>query len=237
MGTAGGLGRKGTADGEIPRDLIVEGLHRLGVEPDPAALDGLVLHLEQVLLWSRRMDLVKVADTRDLVVRHLLDSVAAVQTLRALIEKIGAPAPRLCDVGSGAGFPGVPLALCLPIPDVILLERSARRATFLKTVCALVRRDGLTVWDRDLDGVARDGERFDLVVTRALSPFGDEAVTSLARITSPRGALLIYQGREDTAAHTRDRLAERFISVEMIETEVPFLAAERRLVIAATPRD
>ena len=237
MGTAGGLGRRGTADGEIPRDLITEGLHRLGIDPDAASLDRLVIHLEQVLLWNRRMDLVKVADTRELVVRHLLDSVAAVPTLRTLIENIGTPAPRLCDVGSGAGFPGLPLALCLCLPTVILLERSARRATFLKAVCALVRREGLTVWDRDLDRVARDGERFELVVTRALSPFGDDAVTSLARITSPGGALLIYQGREETAAQTRERLASRFTSVEMVEIEVPFLAAERRLVIAATPRD
>ena len=237
MGTAGGLGRRGSPDGEIPRGLITEGLRRLDIDPGAASLDRLVIHLEQVLLWNRRMDLVKVADTRELVVRHLLDSVAAVPTLRALSEKIGAPTPRLCDVGSGAGFPGVPLSLCLPIPKVVLLERSARRATFLKTVCALVRREGLTVWDRDLDGVARDGERFELVVTRALSPFGDDAVASLARTTSPRGALLMYQGREDTAAHTRERLAARFASVEMVEIEVPFLAAERRLVIAATPRD
>lgn len=230
MGKAGGLNPHARLS-DANRDLLRDGLLTLALAADDTVLDGLERYLAELQLWNRRTDLVRFADTRELIVRHVLDSLAPAAILADALRSRGTEPARACacDVGSGAGLPGVPLALCLPFETVALLERSASRAAFLRTVCAVLQRPGLRVIEGDLQRLT---ERFDLVLVRALSPFDDAAVGGLARAVGETGVLAVYQGRADTAWATARRLQACFGSIDVRPLVVPRLSAERHLVLA-----
>jgi 16S rRNA (guanine(527)-N(7))-methyltransferase RsmG len=101
------------------------------------------------------------------------------------------PRRTVLDVGSGAGFPGLPLALFLEDSRFVLLERSARKAAFLGNVVALLGLANVRVLEMQLSGLE---ERFDLVTFRAWSPL-DRELPALRRVLAPGGTIAAYKGR------------------------------------------
>lgn len=123
-----------------------------------AALDRLVRYAELVELWSARHNLVRFRDRRELVERHLVDSLAGLRLLGGH--------GLLLDVGSGAGLPGVPLLAARPSWRGVLLEPRQKRWAFLRLVIRELGLDARAV-DRRLEEL--DGEPpFDLVTSRAV---------------------------------------------------------------------
>jgi len=149
-------------------ELLASGLERLGIAAGEGELEALELYRQELERWNRRYGFVK-ASGRELVVRHFLDSLAGLPVLRRL-----SPRGSLLDVGSGAGFPGLPLAVFLPGTAVVLLERSARRAAFLSNAALLLSLENVRVREQELRQLARGGERFDLVTFRAFTPLARE---------------------------------------------------------------
>ena len=123
LGTVGRRWAKLTDD-----ELLDDGLRRLGVGGNEQLRDRLMRFAALIEAANPVYRLVD-ADRRRLITHHLLDSLAALPALREI-----EPRATLLDVGSGAGLPGIPLALALPESRVILVERSARRAAFLNHV-------------------------------------------------------------------------------------------------------
>lgn len=225
------VGSQAPALSEVDRRVLRDGLSSLNLPTHDTVLDGLQRYLEELQLWNRRTDLVRFSDPRELIVRHVLDSLAPAPVIAEALGTQGTELARAhaCDVGSGAGLPGVPLALCMPFEKVFLLERSASRAAFLRTVCAVVERSGLSVIEGDL---RRLSDAFDVLLVRALSPFDDTAIGALAPALKTGGVLAVYQGKMDTAHATARRLRAFFGSIEVMQVSVPYLEAERHLVVA-----
>jgi 16S rRNA (guanine527-N7)-methyltransferase len=111
---------------ESDRERLIEGAAALGVALDATKVAKLGAFADLLGLWSGRMNLIACASSRELVERHLLDSLA----LESLLPEAG----TLVDLGSGAGFPGVPLAVGSESRRTILVEPRRRRATFLREV-------------------------------------------------------------------------------------------------------
>jgi 16S rRNA (guanine527-N7)-methyltransferase len=206
-----------------PPQLLAEGLRRLGIDCPPARLEALERYRLELERWNRRYGFVK-ASGSDLVVRHFLDSLAGLPVLARL------PARRkVLDVGSGAGFPGLPLALFLEDSEVALLERSARKAAFLANVVALLRLDNVRVLELDLRSLQ---ERYELITFRAWSPLGRE-LAGLGRVLAPTGIIAAYKGRRDRI----DRELQEALpagadwQAEVVALVVPFLDEERHLVL------
>src|SRR4030042_2333379 len=105
-------------------ELLAEGLGRLAIDCPPARLQALERYRLELELWNRRYGFVK-ASGNQLVVRHFLDSLAGLPVLARL-----SPHRTVLDVGSGAGFPGLPPALFLEDSRFVLLEGSPRKAAF-----------------------------------------------------------------------------------------------------------
>jgi 16S rRNA (guanine527-N7)-methyltransferase len=224
------------------RELLAEGLRRLRIECPPARLEALERYRLELERWNRRYGFVK-ASGNDLVVRHFLDSLAGLPVLVRL------PARRtVLDVGSGAGLPGLPLALFLEDSQVALLERSARKAAFLANVAALLGLGNVRVLELELRGLK---ERFDLVTFRAWSPLGRE-LAGLRRVLAPAGVIAAYKGRRERIdrelkeagiGEAGQRPASGWpsgqaspagfapLEAAVVPLEVPFLDEERHLVL------
>ncbi len=206
--------------------LLEQGLARLDLPADPTHLESVTTYLAELALWNRRLGLVK-AEGDELIVRHLLDSLAGLAAIRSL------PHATIADVGSGAGFPGIPLALFLEDGRFTLIERSGRSASFLRSavlLCGIERRAEVAEVE-----LARVERRFQLVTFRALAAL-PTAIAGLMRITAEGGAIVAYKGRravveEEIAALAEGKSARSLNYVRIIPVEVPFLAEERNLVV------
>ncbi len=112
--------------------LLKEGLAKLGIEESGGRILPLLeRYIEEIELFNPAYGLVKVKDRRELIVKHILDSLAPIKIIRDLSKN--SISLKIADVGSGAGLPGIPLAVCLPNAAFTLIERMGRRAGFLET--------------------------------------------------------------------------------------------------------
>lgn len=118
--------------------------------------------------WNTRMDLTAVTDEDEMIDRHYLDSLMALKE-PGLIPESG----RLIDVGTGAGFPGMPLALACPELQVTLMDAQQKRLTFLQAVMDELNVQNVTLVHRRAEDGAKDAalrEQFDVAVARAVAP-------------------------------------------------------------------
>ena len=206
-------------------ELLDDGLRRLDVGGNGQLRDRLMRFVALIKAANPVYRLVD-ADRRRLITHHLLDSLAAVPALREI-----EPRATLLDVGSGAGLPGIPLALALPESRVVLVERSARRAAFLNHVRRELVLTELTVVDRPLAAAAL--APVDVVTWRAVAPLA-RLLPDLLRFLHARSTLALYQGTAATVqrelAAARAAAGER-LQARVIPLAVPHLEAERHLIL------
>ena len=202
-------------------EILPAGVQRLGIPASPGQLEQMERFRLELERWNRVHGFVK-AEGRELVIRHFLDSLAAWPVVRRLEPRHG-----ILDVGSGAGFPGIPLAVVLPDSQFTLLERSGRRAAFLRNACILLGLDNATVVEaqlRELDG------RYDVVTFRAFSPL-DRELSLLRSRVAPGGWIAAYKGKSDRLEGEIRAAGLRISEVEVHRLAVPFLEEERHLVL------
>lgn len=210
-------------------DLLRQGLERLEIPFGEEQIIKVQVFLEELDRWNRKYGLVgrgrgkdRRLDARQLIVRHVLDSLAGWGKIEALDRR-----RHVADVGSGAGFPGIPLAVFLPDSLFTLLEPSATKAAFLRNAVILANLENVQVEELRLQQV---GRRFDLVVFRAFSPL-PRALADLMRILEPHGLLIAYKGKRSRIAEELEAVGLDPQTVEITAVRVPFLDEERHLLI------
>lgn len=198
---------------------IQEGLREMGVAVPDSATGTFARHLELIAKWNRVHNLTAVRETEQMVVLHLLDSLA-------LLPHI-ADAQTLVDVGSGPGLPGIPLAIARPDLRVTLLDASHKKCAFLrqaKAELALANAEVVCVrvehW--------QPPSRFDVVVSRAFSELAD-FVTQAKHLAADHGRLLAMKGVYPFEEIARVPASHKVSSV--VELQVPHLEAKRHLVL------
>jgi 16S rRNA (guanine527-N7)-methyltransferase len=141
----------------------------------------------------------------------------------------GSARPRggVLDVGSGAGFPGIPLAIALPEIRFSLLERSGKKCAFLENCRALLGLANVTVKQEDLSAASGS---FDVVTFRAVAPL-DRFLADLARSKVAWRSVAAYKGRRDRIEEELAALGPAAPYAEIVRLEVPFVDEERHLVV------
>ena len=179
---------------ETTHDRLRERASALGVEVDTAGLDDLATFLDELELWNARANLVGEHARETLIDRHLVDALAAVPLLQALGDGL-----RIADLGSGAGLPGIPLAIALRPREMVLVEPRRKRASFLR---AIRRRLGAlpisVVEGRAEELVGQSDGGFDAVVSRAALSEEELPVVS-APLLRHGGLLISYRGASGAA--------------------------------------
>ena len=198
------------------------GLLALGVGLSDEQVAGLERYLALLEKWNRVYNLTAIREPERMVTHHVLDSLAILPHVRG---------PRVLDVGSGAGLPGIPLALASPGLEVTLLDSSHKKAAFLQQAVAELRLANATVVAERIEAWQTDA-RFDTIVSRAFADLG-EFVSAAARLLAPGGILAAMKG-----VHPHDeieRLPAGFRVREVLQLAVPMLDAERHLVLVEVP--
>jgi 16S rRNA (guanine527-N7)-methyltransferase len=145
---------------------------------DARQMQRVRVYLEMLLLWRRRISLIATSDPLLVVENHILDSLH--------LAPYVSDRQRLADIGSGAGLPGVPLAIAVPHLKVVLVESRRKRTSFLRAVRRQVDLPNVEVLEGRAEGLT---EKFDVVVSRALGPVG--AFLDLAQALLPAGGLAV----------------------------------------------
>ncbi len=208
--------------------LLKEGLGKLGLQgSENRILPLLERYVEEIELFNPAYGLVKVKDREELIVKHILDSLAPLNVIRNFIQ--GRASFRVADVGSGAGLPGIPLAICIPNAAFTLVERMGRRAGFLRDAVAVLGLPNVTIEEAEMEKIAPAAEDlFDLIVFRAFRPLDSAILKGLFAILKPTGFLAAYKGRKQAI---EEEMGGLNVSWEVVSLEVPFLAEERHLVL------
>jgi 16S rRNA (guanine527-N7)-methyltransferase len=185
-------------------------------ELSPKQLHELCDYLELLLRWNAKTNLTAVREPEQIVTRHFGESLFLAQTVS------GEAMQTAIDIGSGAGFPGIPLKIYAPNLAVTLTESQNKKATFLNEV---IRK--LTLMDINVfAGRAEDsGRTADLVTLRAVEKF-ESAVAIAAKLTKPIGRLALLTGAGQVEA------AKKLLSGFEISTTAVPKSRERTLVIA-----
>ncbi len=178
----------------LPRDAIArfdDGCAALGIAPLPGeAREAILGHLRLLLAWTASVNLTAIRDPGAAVTGHLLDSLAALPYLREFGVR------RLVDLGSGGGYPGLPLALALPAERALLVDSIAKKAAFLKVAVRAAGADRsvavATVRGEALAADRHHRERWPAVTVRAVAPL-PELVELAFPLLAPGGILVAWK--------------------------------------------
>lgn len=146
-------------------------------------------YLDLLLLWNARTNLTSVRNAEEIVTRHFGESLFAAAALLRPGDQL-----TVADVGSGAGFPGVPLKILRPTASVTLVEAHGKKATFLREVARKLALDGLRVLGERAEDVH---EQFDVVAMRAVEHF-EQVLPAAARLVRDGGTLGLMIGADQT---------------------------------------
>ena len=197
------------------RQRLDDGLHALGL--DLALATPLLDYLGLLLRWNRTYNLTAIRDPDEMVVRHLLDSLAMHPHVQP-----GA----LADLGTGPGLPGIPLAIARPDLQVALVESNGKKARFLREAVRHLRLGNARVLESRAEAVAEPGA-YAQITARALDTL-DGILAVGGHLLAPQGRLLAMKGMhpaEEIAA-----LPPGWAALAVHPLAVPGLDAERHLV-------
>jgi 16S rRNA (guanine527-N7)-methyltransferase len=202
---------------------LAESMGTLGLDLSHEVRLRLLEHLALVRKWNRVHNLTAIRDPEMMLIGHVLDSLAVVPYIAG---------PRITDIGSGAGFPGIPLALARPDWHVTLVESNHKKAAFLQQVRIDLRLKNVEVVNsRAEEFQVTDG--FDTVISRAFASLADFAGLAGHLGIRPGSRLVAMKG-----VYPHEELLQlpaRFAVEKILPITVPGLTAERHLVIIKAP--
>ena len=207
----------------------------------PSQLEQFQTYYRELIDWNRRMNLTRITGYKEVQVKHFLDSLTVVRALEPPADGKGL---RLIDVGTGAGIPGIPLKILLPEIKLVLLDATAKKATFLEHIRQKLGLDDVGIVVGRAEDVAREAqyrEKFGLVLSRAVA-----GLPTLVELTLPFcavGGRFIAQKKGDInleisqSARAIELLGGKLREVKKVDLEE--FADERWLVVidkvSATP--
>jgi len=235
-------------------ELLREGARSLGLTLNAERLAAFERYYQELEAWNRRFNLTAITDYAEVQCRHFLDSLSCLlafprrapdDAAASVVETVSpqlAPSPLCLDVGSGAGFPGIPLKIVVPDARMTLLEATGKKAVFLAHMVEVLRLTDTTVLNTRAEEAGHDPHhrsKYDVVLARAVAPLAVlvEYCLPFCRVG---GRVIAQKGDEiaDEVEAARGAIALLGGELREIKTvEVPGIPEPRRLVVIAKVRE
>ncbi len=216
--------------------LIIDGARHFGVCINRNQARQLALHAALMLQWNRTTNLTAITDSMDVAVKHFLDSI--------ITGPMISPAATMLDIGSGAGFPGIPLKIMIPSLQVTLIDASRKKVSFLKHAIRTLNLENIEARQVRAEKFAKEpavANRFDVITSRALSSIKD-FVLMAAPLLAKDGAIMALKGpdlqqeieglRAQTDTHTGLlSIGNVQYSLKVEIYTLPYLELQRSIII------
>ena len=216
------------ADATPHRQVIEQAVPALGISLSGDTITALLSYLELIQKWTKVYNLTAVRDPGEMLTHHLLDSLAALAPLDLQLQSQRAANPdasiRLLDVGSGAGLPGIVIAICRPDITVHCVDTVAKKAAFIQQVAATLKLPNLRGLHARVESLT---EPYDVVSSRAFASLVDFANWSGGALAST-GIWMAMKGKHPAEEMAALPATVRVFHVEQLK--VPGLDAERCIV-------
>lgn len=198
--------------------LLQTGLRRLNLDVPAAQQHALLAYIDLLSSWNKSFNLTAVRDPREMINQHLLDALVAMPYLSG-------NGPVL-DVGSGAGLPGIPLAICRPDQHFTLLDSNGKKIRFIRQVVISLQLENVDVVQSRVENY-RPATPFALIVSRAFASL-EQFLRLTRHLLAPGGEWLAWKGELDSAElQGLEDLAQR---VDTIAVQLPGVTGKRQLV-------
>jgi 16S rRNA (guanine527-N7)-methyltransferase len=211
---------------QVLKDILVRGAEQIGVLLTAEVVESYLYYSDELKKWNKKINLTSLTGDVEIGIKHFVDSLTVAPYLSGV--------KRVLDIGTGAGFPGLPLKILSPSLELLLLESSQKKYFFLRHVARGLHLTGVEI----VHGRAQDREinkryagSFDLVVSRALADLPTSLQLALpftkkeGRIVGMRGK----RGKEEKGETDWESLGLRLI--EMREVVLPFVEETRVILL------
>ncbi len=189
-------------------------------------IESLLLYHSELIRWNRKVNLTGLRADREITTKHFLDSLTPLTFLRP------AAGERWIDVGTGAGFPGLVLKIACPDVEMILIEATGKKVTFLHHLVGLLRLEGISIVHDRLEHLRGPNwqQICDLLITRALAPAS--VLQNGASFVRKGGRILFFQGPPDPARWEAElKEYPRLILEKIHPVTLPFTDESRSLIL------
>lgn len=204
------------------RATLMAGLEALQLNLSQEQIDQLLAYQAMIGKWTKVYNLTSIRDPSEMLTHHLLDSLAAIPALQRYLGSAGlSTGSRLLDVGSGAGLPGVVMAICCPAVDVTCVDTVAKKAAFIKQAALALKLPNLTGLHARVESITQP---FDVICSRAFASLADFTNWSAAAL-APQGVWMAMKGKRPSDEMLA--LPENTVMFHVEQLQVPGLDAER----------
>lgn len=208
------------------RDILLKGAEQIGVPLPLPVVERYLFYIEELKQWNERINLTAVTGDREIAAKHFLDSLTIVPYLRG--------ARTVLDIGTGAGFPGVPLKILSPAIALCLLEASQKKCFFLRHIVRGLKLEGVTIVRgraEDKNIQERYANGFDLVLSRAVADLPTSLQLALP-YAKEGGYIVGMRGKRGEEEHREMDWASLGLRViEMRKMSLPFVEEKRVILL------
>lgn len=201
------------------REILEAGLDELGLALSDDQVEKLLKFIELIDKWNKAFNLTSIRNREAMTSLHLLDSLAVLPHVNG---------KSIIDIGTGAGLPGIPLAICMPDSEFTLLDSNAKKTRFVQQAILELKLSNVQVHQSRVESF-RPERHFDTAITRAFTNLPD-----MLRLTMPllddRGVLLAMKGQ-----YPEQEVAQAGVDATVIPIKVPGVDAERCLIQITKP--
>lgn len=210
-------------------EIIINGAKYFDVKVGSKEAGQFSKHAGELIKWNSKTNLTTITDPFEVAVKHFLDSLASAGIIP--------PGSSMLDMGSGGGFPGIPLKIILPSLSVFLVDSSRKKVSFLKHVIRTLGLEGINAFQARVEDLSKNKERFDVVICRAFSSL-DKFIESALPVLAENGIMIALKGKLDYKEIESARFsgsekpgAGLLYDAEVIKYSLPYIDSERSLMI------
>ncbi len=203
----------------------MDGARELGIHISEPQISAFRVYIDELRLWGKTVNLIHRPDDREIILKDFIDSLTVVKYLP--------DRSSLLDLGSGAGFPGVPLKIIRADLDVVLLEATQKKVFFLKNLIRTLNLQGIrAIWKEEMETIRKEIGSFDYVVSRAVGSLS-MLVEEGAPFLKSGGIILAMKGKrgEEELEKIQPFLSARRIDIRLREEiKLPILGHSRTII-------
>jgi 16S rRNA (guanine527-N7)-methyltransferase len=211
------------------QDLIIGGARLFDVRIGSKEARLFSDHAAELIKWNLKTNLTAITDPKEIAVKHFIDSLAPARMIPS--------GSTMLDMGSGGGFPGIPLKIVLPALSVSLLDSSRKKISFLKHLIRTLNLRDIDAYQMRAENLSGMGGRFDVVICRAFSSL-EKYVELALPVLSENGIIIALKGKmsyketESARIYENDKPHGKYLyHTELIKYSLPYIDSERTIVI------